>query len=81
MVNNTYTNLDSPKVRSLFKSWNFWKPFIAVFVGAMIGFAYSYYVSCDSGNCGVTHNTFMSAVWGGLFGLFLVLSPCARGRC
>jgi len=69
------------KLRESFKSWKFWKPFLAVVVGGVAGFLYYYFVGCDSGSCGITSNPYMSMVWGGLLGLFLVNSPCARGRC
>jgi len=64
-----------------FKSWRFWKPFLAVFTGALIGYLYYHFVGCSSGTCAITSNPYMSTIWGGLLGLFVVNSPCSRGRC
>lgn len=75
---------NQPEIKSgkpLFKTWNFWKQVVSVFVGAIAGYLYYRYVGCSSGQCAITGNPVMSTVWGGLMGLFLVNSPCARGRC
>lgn len=69
------------KTKGFFKSWRFWRPFLAVTIGGMAGFLYYYFVGCNSGSCGITSNPYMSVVWGGLLGLFIVNSPCSRGRC
>lgn len=64
-----------------FKSWNFWKQVLAVVVGALAGYLYYNFVGCSSGQCAITGNPYMSAIWGGLFALFLVNSPCSSGKC
>jgi hypothetical protein len=69
------------KGKEFFKSWRFWKPFIALVIGGLAGFLYYYFIGCDSGSCGITSDPYMSMVWGGLLGLFLVNSPCSSGRC
>lgn len=67
--------------KEFFKSWRFWRSFIAVIIGGLAGFLYYFFVGCNSGSCGITSNPYMSIVWGGLMGLFLMNSPCSRGRC
>lgn len=69
------------KVKAFLKSWRFWRPFIAVLVGGLVGFLYYYFVGCKSGSCSITSDPYISALWGGLMGLFLINSPCSRGRC
>ncbi len=64
-----------------FKSWKFWKPFLAVFIGGVAGFLYYHFVGCTSGQCAITSNPYMSTIGGGFLGLFIVNSPCSRGRC
>jgi hypothetical protein len=64
-----------------YKSWNFWKPFLGITLGALGGFLYYHYVGCASGSCAITGNPFMSTAYGSMLGLFLVKSPCSNGRC
>jgi hypothetical protein len=68
-------------VKEFFTSWYFWKPFLAIFIGGLAGFLYYYFVGCSSGKCAITSNPYMSIIWGSLLGLFLVNSPCSRGKC
>jgi len=69
-----------PKLKSLnefIKSWSFWKPVIAILVGGLAGLTYYYFIGIESGQ----GSPYMSVIWGGLLGLFVVNSPCSRGRC
>jgi hypothetical protein len=68
-------------IKLFFKSWKFWRPFLAIVVGGLLGFLYYYYVGCKSGTCAITSNPYMSMLWGGLMGFFLINSPCSRGQC
>jgi len=68
-------------VKEFFKSWYFWKPFIAVIIGGTAGFLYYHFVGCASGSCGITSNPYMSTIMGGFLGYFVVNSPCSTGRC
>jgi len=68
-------------IRKFLKSWNFWKPIVAVFIGGIAGYSYYHFVGCSSGTCPITGNPFISVIWGGLFGFFMVNSPCSRGKC
>ncbi|HEX3006289.1 MAG TPA: DUF6132 family protein [Bacteroidales bacterium] len=72
------------KVKTLkiyFSSWRFWKPFLAVSIGALAGFLYYYFVGCTSGTCPITSNPVISIIFGGLMGFFVVSSPCSQGKC
>jgi LytS/YehU family sensor histidine kinase len=71
----------SVAIMEFLKSWKFWRPFLGFFIGGMAGFLYYYFIGCTSGSCAITSNPYLSVVWGGLMGFFLVNSPCARGRC
>jgi hypothetical protein len=81
MENSEELKPKTTTVKDLLTSWTFWKPFIAVSIGAIGGFLYYHFVGCASGTCGITSNPYMSTIFGGLLGYFAVNSPCARGRC
>ena len=68
-------------IKEFFKSAYFWKPFLGIAIGSTAGFLYYHYVGCSSGSCAITSNPYMSVIWGGMMGLFLVNSPCSRGKC
>lgn len=68
-------------IKDIFKTWNFWKPVLGISIGALAGFLYYHFVGCASGTCAITSNPYMSTIWGGLLGLFVVKSPCSRGKC
>ncbi len=71
----------SGAIKDFFKSWRFWRPFLAAFIGGLLGFLYYYFVGCTSGHCAITSNPYMSILWGGMMGYFIVSSPCSRGKC
>jgi hypothetical protein len=81
MENNCEVKTRHASIKEFFKSWYFWKPFLGITIGGLAGFLYYYFVGCSSGTCAITSNPYMSIIWGGLLGLFLVKSPCASGRC
>jgi hypothetical protein len=60
------------------RSSAFLKPFLATLSGAILGFAYYYFVGCASGTCGITSSPYMSTLFGGFLGYFIVSSPCTR---
>lgn len=68
-------------IKEFFKSSYFWKPFLGVALGGIAGFSYYHFIGCSSGSCAITSNPYMSVIWGSLMGLFLVKSPCSRGKC
>lgn len=67
--------------KPFFSSWRFWKPFLAMFIGAVVGFLYYHFVGCSSGQCAITSNPYSSTIAGSFLGLFIVNSPCSKGRC
>jgi hypothetical protein len=72
----------TPKtVREFFRSWYFWRPFLAVVIGGLAGFLYYYFVGCSSGTCAITSSPYKSTLWGAMLGFFIVSSPCSRGKC
>ena len=71
---------NKPKtVKEFFSSWYFWKPFLASGFGIIAGLLYYYFIGCTTGSCGVASSPVGSAILGGMFGLFVVNSPCAGG--
>jgi hypothetical protein len=68
-------------VKEFFTSRYFWKPFSGVAIGGIAGFLYYYFVGCTSGHCPITSNPYVSILWGGALGWFVVSSPCSRGKC
>jgi hypothetical protein len=71
----------TPKPKSIkefFSTWSFWKPFIGVAAGGVVGFLYFQFVGCKSGTCAITSNPFSSIFFGGLLG-FLLLSSFSSG--
>ncbi len=65
----------------IFKSKQFRKTVIGIIIGAVAGFAFFYltegmYMDSLSGT-----DILQSVMLGGLFGLFVTNSPCARNKC
>ncbi|HEY5471318.1 MAG TPA: hypothetical protein VIK07_12415 [Bacteroidales bacterium] len=67
-------------VREFFRSWYFWRPFIGVFAGGLVGFLYYHFIGCTTGSCAITSNPYSSILFGGFFGFFLTSSPCLWGK-
>jgi len=81
MENNCETKPRQKTIKEMLKSWHFWKPLLGISIGGLLGFSYYYFIGCSSGSCAITSSPYMSTIWGGLLGLFLVKSPCSKGRC
>jgi hypothetical protein len=81
MENNCEIKPKPKTFQELLKSWYFWKPFLGVLIGSIAGFLYYHFIGCSTGSCAITSSPVMSTIWGGLLGLFLVKSPCSRGKC
>ncbi len=41
-------------------------------IGALLGFAYYYYIGCASGTCAITSNPYISTVYGAMIGLIFM---------
>lgn len=81
MEDNLEIKPEPVTIKEFLKSSNFWKPFLGITIGGLAGFLYYHFVGCSSGSCPITVNPYMSTIWGGLLGLFIVKSPCSRGKC
>jgi len=81
MENNCEVKSRPRTIKDFLKSWSFWKPFLSTSIGALAGFSYYYFVGCTSGACAITSSPYISTLWGGMMGFFVVNSPCSRGRC
>jgi hypothetical protein len=51
------------------------KRIAASLAGAVVGFAYYYYIGCASGTCPITGNPYISTVYGAVLGYLLVPKP------
>ena len=54
------------------------KTVITAIAGAILGFAYYYFVGCKTGSCPITGNPVISTIYGGIIGLVLGF-PTKRG--
>ena len=81
MEDNCKTTPRPKTVKEFFKSWYFWRPFLGVVIGAGAGVLYYLAVGCPTGNCPITSHAWSMAITGGVFGLIITSSPCARSKC
>jgi hypothetical protein len=51
-----------------------WK-IVGLVVGALAGYAYYYYIGCNSGTCPIQSKWHLSTLYGGLIGYVLVNNP------
>jgi len=49
-----------------------YRKILPVAIGALLGFAYYYFIGCNSGSCAITSNPYISTIYGGVIGLLLV---------
>ena len=56
-----------------------YKRVLPVALGALLGYAYYYYVGCVSGTCAITSNPYISTIYGGVIGL-LISFPSKRKK-
>lgn len=52
---------------------------IGVFVGGILGYAYYYFIGCDSGTCAITSKPINSTVYGMVLG-YLVFSIFQKSK-
>jgi uncharacterized membrane protein YjjP (DUF1212 family) len=68
-------------LNKLFKSKQFRRTLAGILIGAAAGFALFYLTEGIHMDSLSTRDIFQSLGFGGLFGLFVTNSPCARNRC
>jgi hypothetical protein len=81
MENNIEMQPQPKSILESFKSWKYRRSFIAILIGGSAGFIYYYFFGNNTGKDEISGNPYFSIIWGGLMGLFVVNSPCSRGRC
>jgi hypothetical protein len=71
----------TPKPKSakeFFTTWYFWKPFLGITIGILLGFLYNFFIESSPGQFEFNRETLNSMFFGFLMGVFLTLSPCTR---
>lgn len=76
MESSCNTKSQKTDFKTFIKSPRFYKPFFAVLAGGALGFAYYYFVGCQSGSCPMTSTPYGSILTGGLLGFLVTNSPC-----
>jgi len=61
----------SKKIKIFLKRFVTWQLFLGIFVGALGGYAYYYFVGCNSGTCAITSNPLNTTAYGMLMGALL----------
>ncbi len=61
------------KIKERIKKQNFIKLTIGIAIGAILGFAYYYFIGCSSGTCPITSNPINSILYGAFAGLVLTV--------
>ncbi len=61
------------KIKERIKKQNFKKILLGVGIGAFLGFAYYYFIGCNSGSCPITSNPLNSILYGAFAGLILTV--------
>ena len=46
---------------------------LPIFAGAVIGYAYYYFIGCTTGSCPLTSNPYVSTLYGSAVGLIMAL--------
>jgi hypothetical protein len=80
-ITNNASPEESIKVQPFLKSWSFWRPFLGIVLGGAAGVAYYFLGGWTTGTCPLTSNIYSTAITGGVFGLIITSSPCARSKC
>ena len=46
---------------------------LPVLAGGILGYAYYYYIGCNTGSCAITSNPYISTVYGAFLGLIFAI--------
>ena len=49
------------------------KRILTVITGGLLGFAYYYFIGCNTGSCPITSNPYISTIYGAVIGLILAI--------
>lgn len=71
MDSNTSLKAKPKTVKEFLRSKYFWKPFIGIIAGGLVGFLYYYFIGCTSGTCSITSSPYGSVFMGSLLGFLI----------
>lgn len=61
------------KIKAFIKKNMRWQLAAAIVIGAIVGYAYYYFIGCQGGTCAITSNPYNSTLYGVLFGFVIGL--------
>jgi len=61
------------KIWDKIKKQNFKKIGLGIIIGGILGYAYYYFVGCNSGGCAISSNPVNSILYGGFAGLVITI--------
>ena len=50
-----------------------YKQIVPIFLGAVLGYAYYYFIGCNSGSCAITSSPYISTIYGAVVGLVFAI--------
>ena len=50
-----------------------YKQIVPVILGAVLGYAYYYFIGCNSGSCPITSSPYVSTIYGAVIGLVFAI--------
>jgi len=54
------------------------KRILPVMAGAVLGYAYYYFIGCNNGSCAITSNPYVSTAYGAVLGVILAIPSKKR---
>ena len=67
-------------MKNFIKRFLTWQLLVGILVGAAAGYAYYYFIGCNSGTCSITSNPVNSTLWGVLLGGVLFFKDKKSGK-
>ncbi len=78
MENSCKVTPATGNVKEMLSTWYFWKPFLGITGGLLLGFLYNYFLENRGGIYAFSNDTLSSVFLGGLIGYYLTACPCTR---